>query len=168
MDLKLVFPTPKDADFWLKVRIQPSTQNNNPIGVLSLEDLSKQISESNQPISKKQKTLRFFIKRENQWVGVIALKDINWNSGVGEVGYLIDESYHNQGIASEALKQLIEIAFFDGGLNRIKATTIVENTSSNRVLEKNGFKKEGILRQEFLVKNKLHDVIMWAVLKSDL
>lgn len=167
MEIKLLLPENDDVEFWLKVRSQASTQKNNPIGILSLNQLSQQINDSNQSILKRQKIHRFIIHYENQKAGVISLKDINWDSGVAEVGYLIDEAFHNKGIASEAVKLIVKMAFGKGGLNKLKATTILQNLPSNRVLEKNGFKVEGILRQEFLVQNNLHDVYMWSILKSE-
>ena len=168
MEIKLLLPTIDDAHFWLKVRTQPSTQNNNPIGILNLEELKRQVGESNQPMSKKQKAHRYFIQSAEQWAGVISLKDINWDSGVAELGYLIDETFQSKGVATEAVRQIVKIAFNEGNLNKIKATTIVQNVPSYRVLEKNSFKKEGVLRQEFLVQGKLHDVFLWSLLKSDL
>lgn len=162
MMVRLVSPEPEDASFWLKVRQQKSTQAHNPMGVLSLSVLSAQISESNQELSAKKSVHRFFLETEaNHFAGVIALRDINWESGVCELGYLVDEKFHGQGVATTGVRLILEKAF-SSGIRKIKATTSVRNLASERVLQKNGFVEEGYLRAEFMIQKELHDVRLWA------
>ncbi len=162
MTVNLVSPMPDDAGFWLKVRSQKSTQDNNPIGILSEEKLRSQIVESNSEISERKSTHRYYIQTDDQnFAGVISLKDINWESGVCEIGYLIAEEYQGQGIASQSVRLILQRAF-DSGIKKIKATTSAKNTASYRVLQKNGFTLEGYLKNEFLVKGQPHDVYLWA------
>jgi RimJ/RimL family protein N-acetyltransferase len=72
----------------------------------------------------------------------------------GEAWYLVEPERWGRGIATEALKHLLEFAFGDLRLHRIWATCLPENPASARVLEKVGMRKEG-----FLVKNlKIHGV----------
>jgi ribosomal-protein-alanine N-acetyltransferase len=52
-------------------------------------------------------------------------------------------------------------------LNRIEATVIPENKPSLRVLEKAGFVKEGLLREQKLLHGKFCDAYMYALLKRD-
>lgn len=161
MKITLTLPQPKDAKLWLKVRKQKSTQENNPIGVLSEEKLSAQLSESNFDFSAKKSAHRYFIEADNNFAGVIAIRDIKWDSGVAEIGYLISEEFQGQGVATKAVELILEKAFA-AGLQKVKATTSVVNTGSYKVLLKNKFVLEGYLKNEFLVKDKLHDVYLWA------
>ena len=72
----------------------------------------------------------------------------------GEIWYLIRPENWGKGIATEAVKQLLDLGFGELGLHRIWATCLPENPASERVLEKVGMRKEG-----FLVKNlKIHGV----------
>jgi RimJ/RimL family protein N-acetyltransferase len=163
MKVELVLPTPDGAGFWLKVRIQKSTQENNPIGILSEERLRQQIIESSFEISERNSVHRYFIQAaDGNFAGVISLKDINWESGVCELGYLIAEDYQGKGIATRAVEKILEKAFA-AGITKIKATTSVQNTPSYRVLQRNGFGLEGFLRNEFIVQGKPHDAYLWAV-----
>lgn len=163
MKIDLVLPTPDGAGFWLKVRSQKTTQENNPIGILSEEKLRQQIIESSFEISERKSVHRYFIQTPTgNFAGVISLKDINWESGVCEIGYLIAEEYQGKGVASEAVEKILEKAFA-AGISKIKGTTSVHNIPSYRVLQRNGFRLEGFLRNEFVVQGKPHDAYLWAV-----
>jgi RimJ/RimL family protein N-acetyltransferase len=62
------------------------------------------------------------------------------------VGYFIDMPYRNKGYASEALKGLIDWAKQDSSLSNL-ADTPVDNNSSEKVLEKNGFQQFGEIEE---------------------
>lgn len=163
MNVELILPTPDGAGFWLKVRIQKSTQEYNPIGTLSKEKLLQQIIESSFEISERKSVHRYFLQvADGNFAGVISLKDINWESGVCEIGYLIAEEHQGKGIASQAVEKILEKAFA-AGISKIKATTSVHNTPSYRVLQRNGFRLEGFLKNEFVVQGRQHDAYLWAV-----
>lgn len=164
--ITLISPKPDDAWFWLSVRSQASTQNNNPIGILSEEKLKQQIAESNQDISEKKSAHRYFIKFDDEFAGVISLKDINWDSGLCEIGYLIAEKFHGQGVATQAVRMILQKGF-EAGLRKIKATTSVPNVASYRVLQKNGFSLEGCFKDEFLIQGRHQDVYAWGLLKKN-
>jgi len=53
------------------------------------------------------------------------------------------------------------------GLNRLYAYHMTRNPASRRVLEKNGFRKEGVLRQRVRKWGKFEDVALWAFLRED-
>ncbi len=166
MKLKLISPNPEDAHFWLQVRSQKSTQENNPVGALTLEKLRQQILESNSDIDQKKSAHRYYIQMdENEFVGVISLKDINWESGVGEIGYLIAEKYQNRGVATQAIGFIMQKAF-TAGIQKIKASTFVNNVASYKALQRNGFVLEGTLKNEVLIQGKLQDMYLWAAFKS--
>ena len=55
------------------------------------------------------------------------------------VGYRLLERYWGQGIASEALKMMINYLYNETDIEIITASTMIENRASAKVLEKNGF-----------------------------
>jgi RimJ/RimL family protein N-acetyltransferase len=59
--------------------------------------------------------------------------------GVVVIGYGIAESREGRGLATAAVRQLVEKARIAGGAHRIEATTALDNVASQRVLEKAGF-----------------------------
>jgi RimJ/RimL family protein N-acetyltransferase len=76
-------------------------------------------------------------------VGGIGLAGLPDNEGTTEIGYVIDEKFRGLGIATEAVKALVDWAFQDSGLHLLRAETPEDNVGSQRVLEKNRFQKTG-------------------------
>jgi RimJ/RimL family protein N-acetyltransferase/N-acetylglutamate synthase-like GNAT family acetyltransferase len=168
MKIELISPNVEDAWFWHQVRSQETTQRFNAMGILELDRLKAQIAESNRDISAKQPTHRYFIKVSGvEFAGVIAIRDIDWESGVCDLGYLIAEKYHNQGIATRAVTLILEKAFEQGKLRKVKAMTAVSNVASYRVLQKNGFAFEGSLREELLIAGRPQDAYLWGLTSDD-
>jgi len=69
------------------------------------------------------------------------------NSHKGEIGYWVAEPYWGQGIMTDAVRVICELGFSKFGLVRIFATVFVWNDASSRVLEKNDFEYEGLLKK---------------------
>jgi RimJ/RimL family protein N-acetyltransferase len=91
-------------------------------------------------------------------VGGIGFSGLPDNEGKTEIGYVIDQKYRNLGIATEAVKFMIEWAFQDKDLKIITAETPSQNESSQKVLHKNGFKQVG---QKEIFVNELIPLICW-------
>jgi [ribosomal protein S5]-alanine N-acetyltransferase len=84
------------------------------------------------------------------------------NSKKDEFGYWLARPYWNKGIMTKVVNKLCEIGFKKFGLARIEATVFIHNDASGRVLEKAGFKKEGIYRKSVKKGNKLIDAIRYC------
>jgi len=84
-----------------------------------------------------------------------------------EIGYAISARYWNKGIMTEALREIINFGFERMNLHRAEARVYVENTASERVMQKCGMKYEGILRESWFVKGIFQDIKMYSVLKSE-
>ncbi len=168
MKIELISPNVEDAWFWHQVRTQETTQRFNNMGVLDLDRLKIKLAESNRDISVKQQAHRYFVQvNDIEFAGVIAIRDIDWESGVCDLGYLIAEKYHNQGIATRAVALILEKAFEQGKLRKIKAITAVSNVASYRVLQKNGFSLEGSLKEELLIAGRPQDAYLWGLTSDD-
>ena len=76
-------------------------------------------------------------------VGMCGFKNIPEVDGSVEIGYGIIPSQQKQGFATCAVELLIKEAFSGGEIKTVIAHTVLSNYSSQRVLEKNGFIKEG-------------------------
>ena len=100
-------------------------------------------------------------------IGQLAIKNIDWTIPKAELGYFIDQAHEGKGIVTEALQIVIQYAFADLKMNKLFLRTLVGNVGSQKVAEKNGFIKEGILRKEFKSgNNKLEDVVYYGLLRS--
>ena len=88
--------------------------------------------------------------------------------GRGSLGYELARPYWRQGIMTEALAAIIGFGFREVGLNRIQAVLMPGNEASEKLLEKLGFRREGVLRQYENWGQKGHvDVLMYSLLRDE-
>ncbi|HHV93512.1 MAG TPA: GNAT family N-acetyltransferase [Firmicutes bacterium] len=87
--------------------------------------------------------------------------------GEGELGYCLHRSYWNRGYMTEAVRAFLEWAFTEGGFHRIYARCHPANTASARVMEKNGMKKEGCLRDHMYKDGRWSDALLYAILEDE-
>jgi ribosomal-protein-alanine N-acetyltransferase len=86
------------------------------------------------------------LKDEGALIGTCGYYGIHpWHMRAS-IGYELGSPFWRQGIMSEALNAIINLGFTDMNLNRIDALVMPENTPSIQLLEKIGFKNEGLLR----------------------
>jgi [ribosomal protein S5]-alanine N-acetyltransferase len=84
-----------------------------------------------------------------------------------EIGYCLRRDYWRQGLAWEALCAIIAFGFDVMNLNRIHACPWAENVASVRLLEKLGFQREGLLRDEYWEDGTFHDEALYALLQRE-
>jgi len=90
-----------------------------------------------------------------------------WNSR-GSIGYELARPSWRQGIMTEALDAIIGFGFGEIGLNRIQAVVMPGNVGSEKLLEKLGFRREGLLREYENWGGKGYvDVTMFSLLRSE-
>jgi RimJ/RimL family protein N-acetyltransferase len=87
---------------------------------------------------------------------------------IGSIGYWTAADARNRGIATRALKLLATWAVGDGGVKRLELTTHPENVASQRVAEKAGFVREGVLRSHMNFQDGRRDSVMFSLLPGDL
>lgn len=87
---------------------------------------------------------------------------------VSELGYAVSRALWGRGFATEAARLVIAAAF-DGypQLNRVRATADARNAASIRVLEKLGMTREGLLREDRLLRDELTDHVVYGVLRRE-
>ncbi|POO02134.1 FkbH domain containing protein [Trema orientale] len=84
-----------------------------------------------------------------------------------EMGYVIGSDYWGRGIATLAVGLVAEAIFWEWPhLERLEAVVDVENVASQRVLEKVGFVREGVLRKFYYFKGKSRDMVMYSLLSD--
>lgn len=83
----------------------------------------------------------------------------------GNFGYWLGEQYWGRGIMTAAVRVASEYAMSHFGLVRLAATVFAWNPASMRVLEKVGFKQEGILRRSVFKDGQLIDQVLYALVR---
>ncbi|CAN8247667.1 unnamed protein product [Cochlearia groenlandica] len=85
-----------------------------------------------------------------------------------EIGYVLARKYWGQGFATEAVRVVTAEIFKEmPEIERLEALVDVENVGSQRVLEKGGFTREGVMRKFFVMKGSVRDMVMFSFLPCD-
>ncbi|MEB2298600.1 GNAT family N-acetyltransferase [Lysinibacillus xylanilyticus] len=104
----------------------------------------------------------------DQLVGIIEAMDFNQKVNMVTIGYFLAEEYWGKGLATDAVNILVKFLFEEVNVNRIQAEVMPLNEASKKVLLKNGFLKEGLLRQASLWSGKgVVDLEIYGLLKED-
>jgi RimJ/RimL family protein N-acetyltransferase len=88
--------------------------------------------------------------------------------GRAGVGYWLRPEGRGRGAATEALRLVSRWAFEALGIERLNLITDPENTASQRVAERAGFVREGVLRAWHPTRTGRRDSVMFSLLRSDL
>lgn len=84
-----------------------------------------------------------------------------------EIGYYMILSERKKGYCTEAVKLFIDYLFLSQALERIQATTDSRNIASRRVLEKVGFREEGIIRKALFMRGSYVDISLFSILRDE-
>lgn len=87
----------------------------------------------------------------------------------GEINYMLSRGYWGTGIMTEALGAVISFCFNETSLQRIQALSHPENQTSEKLLKRLAFSKEGLLRKYGynMWSKQAIDLIMWSLLKEE-
>ncbi|MEM7271241.1 MAG: GNAT family protein [Pseudomonadota bacterium] len=119
---------------------------------------------------KTERAYPFFIfeKATGAFLGAVTLDNIRRGPAQsGTVGYWISVKAARRGYMREALTALTGYAFDTLGLGRIEAGCLPENTASRGVLEKSGFKYEGVAQAYLQIDGRWRDHVLYASLRRD-
>lgn len=97
-------------------------------------------------------------------IGLMPLSDIH--SGTAELGYWLGEPYWGRGLAARAVGLVVPYAFEDLLFIRLQAEVFADNPASMRVLEKNGFVREAIMRKSIRKDGVIRDGMLYARLRN--
>ncbi|AWV33205.1 alanine acetyltransferase [Paenibacillus odorifer] len=101
-------------------------------------------------------------------LGIIEVMDFNQKVDMVTIGYFLAEPYWGKGIAAQAIQLVVKYLFETAEVNRIQAEVMPFNERSKRVLLKNGFTKEGTLRQAHVWSGKgLVDLEIYSILAEE-
>lgn len=102
-------------------------------------------------------------------IGEIFVDDFSERNGWCEIDYKLGPAFWGQGYAAEALAAVMACLFDQVGFHRVQAKCSVGNAASERVMEKAGMHREGVLREYFRRKDGsgYDGVVLYAVLKGE-
>lgn len=113
---------------------------------------------------------RFFqwgVAFERELIGTCTLIHLDRDHRRAEVGFALRRASWGRGLASEALGVLLGFAFDTLALHRLEADADPKNDRSLRVLERQGFRREGHLRERWHVGGEVQDAVFLGLLRRE-
>lgn len=92
---------------------------------------------------------------------------LNDDPAIAEIGYWLAPEARGRGIATRALRLLSSWSLHELGIARLQLTTDVENDASQRVADRGGFRREGILRAWMDRRGERRDAVMFSLLPGE-
>jgi RimJ/RimL family protein N-acetyltransferase len=86
----------------------------------------------------------------------------------GEIGYVVSPSARGRGVATRTVRLLTQWGFSELGLERIELWIDTTNSGSERVAERAGYVREGVLRSYWFKEDSRRDFGIWSRLRGDL
>ena len=135
----------------------------------------KELSEADQMISEYNNAIRdkngmrwgIELKASGKLIGTCGFHAISDYHKRIETGYDLNRKYWGNGFMSEALSLIIDHAYNHSEVNRIEAYVETPNKASRSLLEKLGFRMEGILREHEMCRGSLIDIQILSLLRKE-
>jgi RimJ/RimL family protein N-acetyltransferase len=105
---------------------------------------------------------------DDRVLGATGLGSIARGRETAEIGYWVATDARGAGIATRATRLMSRWAVLDLGVRRLELVAHVENDGSQRVAERAGFTREGVLRAYTVMGCGTADVVMFSLLPRDL
>jgi RimJ/RimL family protein N-acetyltransferase len=104
---------------------------------------------------------------DHAFLGVCLLFNFAPRGARAEIGYILGREHWGRGYMAEALPALVGHAFGALDLHRLEADIDPRNTASARVLERLGFRREGLLRERWIVNGEKSDSALYGLLRTE-
>jgi RimJ/RimL family protein N-acetyltransferase len=133
------------------------------------EDVRRYVEEQ-EPARQAGEALSFVIADacRDEFLGAISLLRFDWREHRGEVGYWVASWARRRGTATRAVMLLSRWALHDLGLTRLASHADIDNEASQKVAERCGIIREGVLRSYEERSGRRHDLVVFSLLPDDL
>ncbi len=100
-------------------------------------------------------------------VGNVSIWQVSRLGRVAEIGYWIRTSDTSTGAATEVTRRMIDVGFAELSMHKINLRIAAGNRASERVAEKLGFTREGVLREELYIRDRWVDHSLYSLLEHE-
>jgi len=108
------------------------------------------------------------VTADGRHIGNVGLKNIDWIARKAEVMFYIGEAqFRGKGYGKEAIAALVDFAYQRLNLRRLYANAFSYNERSIKSLERCGFQREGLLKDDVFRDGRYHDVVVLGVLRKE-
>jgi ribosomal-protein-serine acetyltransferase len=109
-----------------------------------------------------------YARANGYFLGGVGINFINRVHNFANVGYWVRTRATRRGVAAAAVRLAAHFAFEELHFSRLEIVTGVENVASQRVAEKVGAQKEGVLRRRLLLYGEPQDAVLYSLIPADL
>jgi ribosomal-protein-serine acetyltransferase len=117
-------------------------------------------------LAKQGLAFAFAIWRERRYLGGCGINQINKANRFANLGYWVRTSAMGQGVAPAAVRLVAAYAFQETDLIRLEIVCAVGNVRSQRVAEKSGAVREGVLRNRLFLPSGPSDAVMFSLVRA--
>jgi ribosomal-protein-alanine N-acetyltransferase len=156
--------TQADIPAWFEYLSMPVVFEHTSWNVQSPSELERYAELSGAPSA----MLRLAIaeRATDRLIGTIGFHSVSPENRSAELAYDLSPPWWGKGIASQACEVMVQWAHLHVGLLRVQATVLTSNSRSIEVLQRCGFKREGLMRSYRIVRGKPGDFWMYSHVRS--
>ncbi len=103
---------------------------------------------------------------ERELIGDVYVR-LHDNRKQAEIGFTVARAYQKRGFASEAVGAVLDRLFRRQGLHKVTGECDARNTASAALMERLGFRREGLLRQQTFIKGEWTDDLLFGLLATE-
>lgn len=140
-------------------------------------DIEKMVLGWSRPVSERQQMqwiqarstdeVRFMIEVDGEAVGTIFLTELDFKNSSALLNIKLLQTEHgNKGIGTKSLQLLMDYCFDELNLHCLYAYILEYNQASQRLFEKCGFVKEGVMKQRIYKQGSYHDIFSYSFIKG--
>jgi ribosomal-protein-serine acetyltransferase len=107
------------------------------------------------------------IEVDGRIAGSVGAHHIDEANGACELGYWLGDGYTGRGLVTAAVRAFLDHAFGTWGLRRVAILAATDNVRSRAIPERLGFRQEGVLRQAEVVGDRVHDLVVYSLLRDE-
>ena len=106
-------------------------------------------------------------RESGHMIGTCGLTSFNCPHDTAEIGYVLNPAYQGKGLATEAVRRVLDFGFDELGLHRIEAHFMEGNDASRRLMERVGMTFEGYARESMRIKGRFCTIGTCAILRYE-
>jgi ribosomal-protein-serine acetyltransferase len=107
------------------------------------------------------------VEVDGRIAGSVGAHHIDRANGACELGYWLGDAYTGRGLMTRAVRAFLDEAFGPWGMRRVAILAATGNRRSCAIPERLGFTREGVLRQAEVVGDRVHDLVVYSLLRDE-
>lgn len=107
------------------------------------------------------------VATDDRLIGTVTLYQWDRANRRAEIGFILAPEHWGRGIASEAVGTVLAFGFDAMELHRVEADVDPENDRSRRLVERFGFRDEGLLRDRWRLRGRWADSVIYGLLRGE-